>query len=286
MDVEARRSFSPELETPAAGREAPLRFTRLLPPGDPATVEEVVESLGLRHRGKAARQRPYVMLNMVSTVDGRASIGGRSGGLGSVGDRELFHGLRGAVDAVMVGAGTVRAERYGRIIPEEPRRRHRRDRGLTEEPLACIVSASLSLAPDIPLLANPAARVVIVTSSEASLPQSAARLDYVRTGRDGRLDLPAALTELRERFAVSTLLCEGGPHLNSQLLAAGLVDELFLSLSPKLTGGDEVTGESLRILAGAALAQPVDLQLLGALESESYVFLRYGVGASAAERVS
>jgi riboflavin-specific deaminase-like protein len=279
MGVEANPNLRPESETP-------LVFRRLLPPGDTTTVEEIVEGLGARDRGDAASQRPHVMLNMVSTADGRASIGGRSRPLGNRADRELFHGLRGAVDAVMVGAGTVRAERYGRIIREEPRRRRRRERGLSEEPLACIVSGRLSLASDIPLLADPAARVVIVTSSEASLPQSAAHVDYVRARTDGLLDLPAALAELRERFGVRTLLCEGGPHLNSQLLAAGLVDELFLSLSPTLAGDDELYEEALRILAGVELEQPVDLQLLGVLENESHLFLRYGVCASAPERVS
>jgi riboflavin-specific deaminase-like protein len=277
---------------PHPGQAMAVLFRRLLPPGDPATaeriIEEIVEDLDARDPGDAVTERPYVMLNMVSTADGRASIGGRSGPLGNRADRELFRGLRGAVDAVMAGAGTVRAERYGRIIPEEARRQRRVELGLSEEPLACIVSGRLALSEDIPLLADPAARVVIVTSSQASLAQGAdmAHMDYIRAQRDGLLDLPAALAELHERFGVRTLLCEGGPHLNSQLLAAGLVDELFLSLSPTLAGGEEVTGEGLRILAGAELAEPVDLQLLSALESESHLFLRYGVCADAPERVS
>jgi riboflavin biosynthesis pyrimidine reductase len=160
------------------------------------------------------------------------------------------------------------------------------ERGLSEEPLACIVSGRLSLPPDTPLLREPAARLVIVTPSAASLPASEAKVDYVRAAHDGRLDLPAALIELRERFAVRTLLCEGGPHLNSELLLAGLVDELFLSLSPKLAGGEEATGEALRILAGAEFLQSVELELLSVLENDSHLFLRYGVRASAPGRVS
>src|ERR1039457_3562909 len=208
-----------------AAMKPPL-FRRLLPPGGPVTVEEVIQGLRLRERAEGAAQRPYVMLNMVSTVDGRASIGGRSGPLGGRGDRELFHGLRGAVDAVMAGAGTVRAERYGRIVPDESRRQLRRARGLAEEPLDCVVSGRLALTEDIPLLADPAARVAILTPSTASLQGLVAQVDYVRTARDGLLNLPAAFTELRARFGVRTLLCEGGPHLNSELLSAGLVDEL------------------------------------------------------------
>ena len=276
---------------PPPGEQSPLTLRCLLPPGDPATVDEFIDALGLQDRPGAPAQRPYperpyLMLNMVSTADGRVSIDGRSGPIGNRADRELFRGLRTAVDAVMAGAGTVRAERYGRIVPDERRRRRRRSRGLSEEPLACIVSGRLSLSPEIPLLANPAARVAIVTPSAASLPETGAHVEYVRAQRDGRLDLPAALAELHGRFAVRTLLCEGGPHLNLELLAAGLVDELFLSLSPKLAGGEDAAGEALRILAGAELKHPVELELLGALESDSQVFLRYGVCVSAPERVS
>ena len=160
------------------------------------------------------------------------------------------------------------------------------EHGLSEEPLACIVSARLALEPDIPLLADPHSHVVIVTSSAASLPTSGgpqAQIDYIRAERDGRLDLTAALTELRERFAVESLLCEGGPHLNSELLRAGLVDELFLSLSPKLAGGDPTDGQApLRILAGQELDPVLELDLLGVLESDSELFLRYGVRSATA----
>jgi riboflavin biosynthesis pyrimidine reductase len=274
-------------QNPPAAEATPLTLKRLLPAGAPATADEIVAGFGLDALATAGPpNRPYAVLNMVSTVDGHATLGGRSGGLSSPPDRELFHGLRLAVDAVMAGAGTVRVERYGRIIPEESRRRRRIERGRSEEPLACIVSARLSLGADIPLLADPAAKVVILTSSAASLPASAAEVHYVRAERDGLLDLPAALAELRERFAVRTLLCEGGPHLGAQLLGAGLLDELFLSLAPKLAGGDldgnpahpnPARPEALRILAGAELSPPVELALLSALEHDSHLFLRYGV---------
>jgi riboflavin-specific deaminase-like protein len=268
------------------GEAKPITLRRLLPPADPATVQEIVESLGLLDRDGGPAHRPYVVLNMISTVDGRATIGGRSGPIGSRADRALFRGLRTVVDAVMVGAGTVRAERYGQIIREESHRRLRRERGLSEEPHTFIVSGRLSLSGDIPLLAAAGSRVAIVTASAASLPECPARVEYVRAERNGSLDLPAALAELRERFAVRTLLCEGGPHLNAHLLAAGLVDELFLTLSPKLAGGEETSGEGLRIVAGPELEKNIELELLAALESDSEMFLRYGVCASAPERVS
>ncbi|HEY1449877.1 MAG TPA: dihydrofolate reductase family protein [Solirubrobacteraceae bacterium] len=272
----------------AAGPAESAEFARLRPPQSPAEASAIVEQLDFTEHSQARpaneRERPYLVLNMASTVDGRASIDGRSGPIGNRADRELFHALRDSVDAVMAGAGTMRVERYGRIIGTEQRRRARVERGLSAEPLACVVSGRLALPLDMPLLREPEAHVVIVTPSAASLPETPAQVEYVRAAREGKLDLALAMRELRARYDVQTLLCEGGPHLNSQLLLAGVVDELFLSLAPKLAGGEDGTGEALRIVAGAAFAAPVELELLAALENESHLFLRYGVRSAAPER--
>src|ERR1700683_896098 len=264
---------------PQPTAQASPALARLLPPGPAADVEQIVEDLGLWRRDESHAQRPRVMLNMVTTVDGRASLHGRSAPLSSSADRALFHALRTPVDAVLVGAGRAGREREGRIGGDAPRRQARLARGLPAEPLACIVSGSLALGADIPLLADPDARVAIVTASNDSLPAGCrAQLEYVRTRRDdGLLDLPAALAQLRERFDVRTLLCEGGPHLAGELFAAGLVDELFLSISPTLAGDPQGDAQALRILAGTQLRPPIDLKLLGALHSGSHLFLRYGV---------
>jgi riboflavin biosynthesis pyrimidine reductase len=298
----------------------PIELNRVFP-GGPAsfTAEQVVEGLRLWDAPPAGAQegRVRVLLNMASTADGRATVGGRSSQIGNRADRELFHALRAAVDAVLVGAGTVRAERYQRLVRDESRRRLRRERGLSEEPLACIVSASLDLPADIPLLRDPAAKVAILTPSpdrtlpgstadpgtyedaapashkaprsatpaDRKLPGSAAPVEYVRTATAGQLDLSAALAELNARFGVRTLLCEGGPHLNSQLLAAGLVDELFLTFAPKLAGGGAPGApatEHLRILSGPELEPPSELELLHVLESEGYLLLRYRLGGAGA----
>lgn len=281
----------------AAPEPSPVVFKRLLPSGEPLTAKQLVEELDLQHAADGsdeqtpgASPRPYLVLNMVSTLDGRATLGGRSGPLGNRADRELFHALRTAVDGVMAGAGTVRVERYRRLVRDERAREIRRERGLAEEPLACIVSGRLDLSHEIPILADPAAHVAIVTSSAASLPLSeqaqsgsGAQIEYVRAVKDGLLDLPAAMAQLRERFGVRTLLCEGGPHLNAQLLAAGLVDELFLSLSPKLAGSDAM-GEALRIVSGPDFPEPIQLELVAALEQDSHLFLRYRVDSDLMRR--
>jgi riboflavin biosynthesis pyrimidine reductase len=276
----------PAAQNPDPDRPGGPRLKRLLPHGPPGSVEEIVAGFDLDGSADLdpthPADRPRVILNMVSTADGHATLGGRSGALSGPADRALFHALRLTVDAVMAGAATVRVERYGRIVPDASRRQTRIARGLREEPLACIVSGRLALEGEIPLLADPAAHVVILTPSSASLPAgaAAAEVDYIRTARDGQLDLASALAELRARFGVRTLLCEGGPHLNAQLLGAGLVDELFLSLAPLLAGGDPAAGgEALRILAGPSFSPPVALELRGVLEHDSGLFLRYCVRA-------
>jgi riboflavin biosynthesis pyrimidine reductase len=225
-----------------------------------------------------------VLLNMVASADGRATLAGRSGGLSSPADRELFHALRLASDAVMVGAGTVRQERYGRIVRDPAARRTRAEHGLADEPLACIVSASLQLDPSIPLLASPEARVAILTASDGELEGAAAQITYIRKGRAGTCDLATALHELQAGFGVRLVLCEGGPHLGAELLARGLLDELFLSVSPTLLGGDPPARPALRILAGPELEPPAELALLAAATADSHLFLRYAVVAP--ERVS
>ncbi len=257
--------------------EPPLSLTRLLPPGPPVAVEQIVAELGLGEPGEAKHpRRPTVLLNMISSADGRASVGGRSGPLGGPADKELFHGLRTVVDAVMAGAGTVRAERYRRLVRDAHRRQIRRERGLAEEPIAAVVSARLELSDDVPLFSEEGARVVVVTPAREAVAKTKAKIDYVRAERNGVLDLPGALEQLRERLGVRTLLCEGGPHLGAQLLAAGLADELFLSLSPMLAG-DDPEGEALRIVSGISLDPPAALQLVAAFEHESHLFLRYRV---------
>jgi riboflavin-specific deaminase-like protein len=257
----------------SASSERPLAapaLRRLLPPAPDTTIDEFVAALAHERRGG---QRPHLLLNMIATADGRATLQGRTASLGNRADRELFHALRSHADAVMAGAGTVRAERYGRMVRDPETRRRRTAGGRAEEPLAVIVSNSLALDPALPLLSAPEARVVVLTGSDGELAPCAATVDYVRAPRDGGVDLPRALAELRARFAVDVLLCEGGPRLNGELLQAGAVDELFLSVAPKLAGGTE----ALRIVHGTELSPPVEMELLSLVESEAHLFLRYGI---------
>ena len=182
---------------------------RLLPDPAPTSIEEQLDSYRPRERGP--EDRPFLAMNFAATVDGRATIGGVSGPIGSQTDTAMLAGLRTRFDAVMIGAGTMRAERYA---------------GLEK------------------------------------------RLIVVESGSGGWTDLGELLRSLREE-GVKAVICEGGPTLHGSLQAAGLVDELFLTIAPKLTGGP-----APHILEGA-LSDTIPLELVWLLEHEGELFARY-----------
>jgi riboflavin-specific deaminase-like protein len=250
----------------AARNESPVALRRLLPAGGSATPDEAVAEL--RCWELAPQARPFVAVNMVHTVDGRATVAGRTAPISSTADRQLFHALRTRVDAVMVGAGTLRVERYGRLVRDPHRREQRVAAGLAADPLAIIVSASLDLPPDLPLLQDPDSRVVIITGSGASLDGCAARVAYLRTN-----DLAAALARLRSDHGIRSILCEGGPRLNASLLAGRLIDELFLTTIPLLADG----AGALTIIGDGAATEPIASRLLWLLEHEGELFARYAL---------
>ncbi len=261
---------------------APLPELRQLFPVS-ARISAQEATSGLNLAALAPPERPYVVLNMVSTADGRATLEGRTIGMGGPADRELFHGLRTQVDAVLFGAGTARIERYGRMIRDETGRERRRAEGLEADPLACVVTGRLDLPADLPLLRDPESHVLVVTSSDVEVEGAAARVEYLRPASSlqylepparGALELSSTLERLRAEHGVRTLLCEGGPHLNRALLREGLVDELFLSLAPTLTGD----AQAPTIVAGPSLGAPVAMELVRLLEHRGYLFLRYRLG--------
>jgi riboflavin biosynthesis pyrimidine reductase len=189
---------------------------------------------------------------MIATADGRATIAGRTGPIANRADYELFHALRTRVDAVLVGAETVRVEGYGPM-----------------EAKAVVATRSLRLPADVGLLRAAGNEVYVLTPSpEGELPAGAATVHYVREP-----DVAAGLRRLRAEHGVRSVLCEGGPDLNASLIAERMVDELHLVLASKLAGG----ASPLTILSGPELDPPVDLTLLSVHESGGYLFLRYGL---------
>jgi riboflavin-specific deaminase-like protein len=260
-----------------------VKLTRIHP--DHARIQMADAAAALREESEPHADRPYLALNFAATLDGRITIGGRSGPIGNEADRELFHELRVQVDAVMVGAGTADTERYGRIVRDPDRRERRRAAGLEPEPLAVLVSARLSLDPDLPLLQDESSRVVIVTEADDKLDGVRAHVDYLRpsdapatsedlAGRAAMLPLAPMVRALRERHGIGLVMCEGGSLLAGALLREGLVDELFLSVAPKLAAG---TGPT--VVTSPPLEPPLDADLVTAHEAGGHLFLRYRIRA-------
>jgi riboflavin-specific deaminase-like protein len=237
---------------------------RLLPDPGPTTIAEQLG--GYTPWEQPPAERPYVALNFATTLDGRATIDGRSGKIGSDADTAMLVGLRTRFDAVMIGAGTMRAERYGRIVADQEQRERRERLGLPHDPLMVIVSGRLDLPWDAPLFTAGGGRVLIFTASAEEPPAVATSLRVVRQA--GGIDLAAALRHLRQERGIRALLCEGGPSLHSQLQAGRLADELFLTIAPKLTGA----GRS--ILEGE-LPAVAELDLTWLLAEGSELFGRY-----------
>jgi riboflavin-specific deaminase-like protein len=239
---------------------------RLLPDPGPTTVAEQYSELGLVEL--ASPDRPYLVTNFALTLDGRATILGRSGPIGSATDTEVLHRLRTQVDAVMVGAGTLRVERYGRVVPDPVLRGHReREEGLAPDPLAVIVTNSLDLPWDAKLFTEGFGKVLIFTSSEADPPETATTMRVER--HSGRVDLRRAMATLRHERGVRAVLCEGGPRMHANLVDAGLVDELFVTLAPKLA-----RNEGPGLLENGVGTQ-TGLELVWLLANDGELFARY-----------
>jgi riboflavin biosynthesis pyrimidine reductase len=219
----------------------------------------------------------WLRANMVASLDGAATVDGRSGGLSNEADQQVFALLRAHADVILVGAGTARAEGYGPVRPQSEGLRWAwlRD-GRTPSPPIAVVTRALDLDLGSALLAEapPHARTIVITT-ESALPgrrAAAARTAEVIVAGEVSVDLKAAVDSLAER-GHQRISCEGGPHLLAQLADAGLLDELCLTVSPLLAGpeaGRIVTG-GLPMPGGGTLP----FTLAHALEDEGHLLCRY-----------
>jgi riboflavin biosynthesis pyrimidine reductase len=213
-----------------------------------------VEPLDVYRDLPVVEGRPAVRLNMIASVDGSTALDGRSGGLGGPADRRVFAALRSLADVILVAAGTVRAERYGPAAL----------------PIA-VVSRSLRLDWDSPFFRAATHRPIVVTSERApaeAVKQAQGVADVLVAGDDD-VDPARAVVMLGER-GFAHVLAEGGPSLNGALARAGVLDELCLTVAPRLAAGD-----AGRILTGPPLDPPPGLVLRSLCEEDGYLFLRY-----------
>jgi riboflavin biosynthesis pyrimidine reductase len=244
--------------------EGPLVRRLLPPPADTATLSEAF----------ASPNGQWVRAVFVSSVDGAATVSGHAGGLGNDGDRQLFALNRALADVILVGAGTARAEGYGPAEDDQQWRHLRTGRSATA-PLA-VVSRSLDLDFDSALFSSAPedARTIVITCADA--PAEARRqveqvAEVVVAGSDS-VDLTAAIEALASK-GLNRIVCEGGPRLFTDLLAAGAVDELCLTHSPQL-----IAGAGPRIVAGEEFEAPIDLDLDSVHATEDgFLYLLYRV---------
>ena len=246
----------------------PAILQRLFP--DPVRSVDPVDAYGrMLWEGT---HRPAVRLNMIASTDGAAALKDRTAGLGGGADHTVFATLRSLTDLILVGAGTVRAESYGPARLDEETRTRRRGWGLAPVPTIAVLTRSCRLDWDAPFFTQAEQRplVLTTTSADAAERKAAAAVAEVIVAGDATVDLHLALQALSDR-GVNNVLAEGGPRVSAQLAAADLLDELCLTLSPLV-----VAGPAPRILNGPELGRPLTLELNHVLESEGYLFLRYG----------
>jgi riboflavin biosynthesis pyrimidine reductase len=242
----------------------------LRPLADTSTVwpaRKVVRSLGLRDDGPYGA-RPRVVAAMIASIDGRTTVDGRSVALGHPADRALLRELRTAVDAILVGTATLRAERYANLLDDDQRARRVAD-GLEAQPIVATISRRLDLPTDIPLLAEPTARIQVYTEAGGEVPSLGAWVSLHRFAL-GELDVPAGLEHLAAERGARTVLCEGGPLLLREVVAAACLDDLLLTLSPLVAAGDGPPP-----LRGDALQPPHELTLRDVHRADSHLFLHY-----------
>jgi riboflavin biosynthesis pyrimidine reductase len=209
-----------------------------------------------------------VVAAMIASVDGRTAVKGRSVGLGHPADRALLRELRAAVDVILVGTATLRAERYANLLDDD-QRAQRVAAGLEPEPIVATISRRLDLPHDIPLLAEPTARVQVYTEVAGEVPSEGAWV-AVHRFEPGTLTMPAVLEHLRTERGALAILCEGGPTLLRELVVADCVDDLLLTIAPMMVAGDAPT-----LLRGPEIEPPAGLALRTIHRADDHLFLHY-----------
>lgn len=240
-------------------------ITRLADDGRPLDDDTLADLYSTRET-----DTPWLRTNFVASIDGAVEVDGATAGLSSPPDQRVLGLLRMQCDALLLGAGTLRAERYGPLLLDEQARSWRRRRGLPEHPTLVVVSGSLRLDPAQPAFADAPTRPVVVTHAKAPAERRAAldaTTEVLPVGEDA-VDLAAATVQLHRR-GWRQILCEGGPHLLGGLTAADLVDEVCLTVSPLLAGAG-----AGRITAGAT--SPLrHMSLRHVLTADDFLLLRY-----------
>jgi riboflavin biosynthesis pyrimidine reductase len=243
-----------------------IEYDRFVP--DRARLSAAELLADVRPRERAPDDRPFLFLNFVCSVDGRATVEGRTAALGDEGDLELLVELRTIAEALLVGTNTLRVEDYGWIIRKPERRARRQAAGLSPDLPVVLITRSGDLPWDAGLFAAPQQPVWIYAAQELAPPSVAAPVEVVQLPD---VEPATVLRHLRTERGVRGLLCEGGPTLTGSLFHDRLVDELFLSISPLLAGTDSTPG----IIHGEPEEDLQALELRSLAYRDGELYLRY-----------
>lgn len=211
--------------------------------------------------------RPWVLLDMVASLDGATTVEGRSSGLGDDDDIAMFKALRAVPDVILVGAGTARAEDYGPVRLDEESLERRRALGKEDLPRLAVVTGRLDLDPDARLFSKPENPTIVITGPAADPDRRRAMEAVAELVVLDDLNVEAVVAFLGQ---AEVILCEGGPGINSQLAAAGLIDEVNLTVAPVMVGG-----VSKRIVEGVPVDPLIDMDLDRILSGDRSLFFRY-----------
>jgi len=237
----------------------------------PPPVSEVEADDIYRDQRATASGLPWLMINMIETVDGVTEVEGVSGPLGSPGDKDIFGTIRTLPDIILVGSNTAVAEQYNPPSTSVSTKARRLTNGVWPVARIALVSAQLDFDLTLPMFNRPSQRPIVVTTTNADAKKMgpiAEIADLIQCGVDS-VDLTQALREMAD-LGVQRVLSEGGPSLNGALLAAGLVDEVFITIAPLLGGG-----QARGIARGDIVSQIEELELQHVLTEDHFLFLRY-----------
>jgi riboflavin biosynthesis pyrimidine reductase len=213
--------------------------------------------------------RPWLLANMIESIDGATHVNGLSGELGSAADRQTFQAIRAVADVILVAAGTARSEHYHPITSTPAVAQARAARGQTDRPRLAILTRHIDLDLDGELFTAPQPPIVLTTelAPEGRVRHAEARTDVIRFG-GGRVEVVDALRALGEMGA-EVVLSEGGPTLIGQLATDDLLDEMCVSVSPMVVGGDAAR------VTDVATTMTRRFELARVLEEDGMLLLRY-----------
>lgn len=233
----------------------------------PETIENIDLNIAYAY---PEENKAFLRTNMVSSIDGAISIDGHAHGLSNETDKKIYRAMRNLADVILVGARTMRIEKYKPAAIDEKNQALRILRGQMSIPPVALVSMSGLFDWDLPFFKDAKVKPFIFTSDEGFNVASEGKdlAEIIKCGKD-KVDLHKVIEELSSR-GLNKILCEGGPTLNAHLLSAGLIDELCLTISPMIVQGNEA-----RIFDGPKFDTPVGFIPGNIFVEENNIFTRY-----------